>query len=133
MPWLFLADTVLVVHLGFILFAVFGGAFVLHRPGAALFHLPTALYAVLIEFVGWPCPLTPLENWLRRAGGQTGYDTGFIEHYLVPVIYPAALGPRMQIVLGTLALGLNVAIYGWVIRRRRRGDGSPHEPGDAGR
>jgi hypothetical protein len=125
MPWVLLADLVLVLHLGFILFAVLGGTLALRWPKAALLHLPTALYGVLIEFVGWPCPLTPLENRLREAGGQNGYDTGFIEHYLAPIIYPASFGPPLQIVLGSLALAVNVAIYAWVIRRwRRAGPGS---------
>lgn len=117
---LVLADVVLVLHLAFILFAVLGGFLALRWPRAMLLHLPAAAYAVLISFVRWYCPLTPLENRLRRAGGQSGYDTGFIEHYLAPIIYPASFGRGMQVLLGTLALGLNVAVYTWIIVRARR-------------
>jgi hypothetical protein len=83
-------------------------------------HLPAALWGVLIEFAGWYCPLTPLENWLRTRGGAEGYPGGFVEHYILPVVYPASLTREMQIVLGALALGVNLAIYAWVLRRRIR-------------
>lgn len=115
------ADLVVVVHLAFVLFVVGGGLFVLRRPRVAWVHLPVAAYGALIELVGWICPLTPLENRLRRAAGEEGYEGGFVEHYLLPVLYPERLTPRVQLVLGLLVILVNAAVYGWVLHRRRRG------------
>lgn len=112
-----LADFVVLVHLAFVLFATLGGFLVFKWRRVAWFHIPAALWAALIEFVGWDCPLTPLENWLRRQGGEIGYQTGFIERYLLPVIYPAALSRGLHVVLGLLVLGANLAIY-WRLWRR---------------
>jgi len=106
-----LADFVVLVHVAFVLFAALGGFLVFKWRRVAWFHIPAALWAALIEFVGWVCPLTPLENWLRRQGGETGYQTSFIERYLLPVIYPAALSRGLHVVLGLLVLGINLAIY----------------------
>ena len=113
-----LADLVLVAHLGFILFVVLGALLVLRWPRLAWLHLPAAAWGVLIEVGGWICPLTPLENELRRRGGGAGYAGGFIEHYLVPLIYPGALTRTLQLVLGSAVFLLNVALYVWVLRRR---------------
>ena len=115
-----LADIVVVLHFVFILFVVLGALLVLWRGRWAWVHVPAALWGVLIEFAGWYCPLTPLENWLRIQGGGAGYRGGFIEHYLLPVIYPTGLTRETQIILGSLALALNLAIYAWVISRRLR-------------
>jgi len=112
------ADFVLVVHLGFILFVVFGGWFVLRRPWIAWLHLPAALWGAVIEFTGWVCPLTPLENRLRAASGSAGYDGSFIEHYLIPLIYPTAMNRGLQIALGLGVILINSAFYGLLIRRR---------------
>lgn len=116
-----LADGVLVLHLAFIIFVVLGGLLVLRWPRLAWVHLPTAAYGVLIEFVGWVCPLTPLENRLRELGGQSGYTGGFVEHYLLPIIYPSRLTYGMQVALGVAVLAINALIYLVVIRRRSRG------------
>jgi hypothetical protein len=115
-----LADLVVVAHLAFIAFVVAGGALVRWRRGIALLHLPCAIYGAAIELWGWTCPLTPLENHLRRLGGERGYAGGFIEHYLLPIIYPRALTPRAQAALGILVALVNLAIYAWALRRRRR-------------
>lgn len=117
MPYRILADTVLVIHLGFILFVVAGAFLVRWRRGVAWVHLPAAAWGALIEFMGWRCPLTPLEIWARSRAGETGYSEGFIEHYLLPVVYPAALTPDVQIVLGALVVVVNVSIYAWIVRR----------------
>ena len=106
------ADFVVLIHLAFILFAALGGLLVLKYPRCALLHLPALLWAVLISLAGWVCPLTPLENWLRERGGILGYDTSFIEHYILPFIYPGELTRRMQISLGLLVLIINLGIYG---------------------
>ncbi len=115
------ADLVVLVHLAFIAFVVAGGLLVRWRRGIALVHVPCALYGAAIELVGWICPLTPLENHLRRLGGERGYAGGFVDHYLVPIVYPRALTPRAQVVLGLLVAAGNLAIYAWALRRRIRG------------
>lgn len=115
-----LADAVLVAHLAFIVFVVLGGLLVRWRRGLALVHVPCAVYGAAIELWGWICPLTPLENRLRALGGERGYEGGFIEHYLVPIVYPHVLTPRAQIVLGVLVVAGNVAIYVWAAFRRPR-------------
>ena len=115
-----LADLVVVVHLLFVAFAVLGGLLVLKWPRVAWFHLPAALWAALIEFANWPCPLTPLENRLRHLAGGAGYETGFIEHYLLPLLYPPGLSRGLQIGLGILVLMVNLAVYGWLVGRLRR-------------
>jgi hypothetical protein len=115
-----LADFVVVVHVAFVVFVIFGGLLVLRRPRLAWLHLPAAVWGVLIEFRGWICPLTPLENALRARGGEVGYSGGFIEHYLLPVLYPAGLTRNLQLVLGGLVLVLNVAVYAFVLARARR-------------
>lgn len=115
-----LADAVLLLHLAFILFVVLGGLLALRRPQFAWLHLPAALWGVLIEFTGGICPLTPLENALRRRGGDAGYPGGFIEHYLVPLIYPGSLTRPVQVALGAAVVLINLAIYWQVARRARR-------------
>lgn len=119
MIYRFLADLVVLMHFSYILFVVLGGFLTRWSPRWAWLHLPAVLWAVLVECTGWMCPLTPLENWLREQGGAVGYRSGFIEHYLLPLLYPAALTRGVQIVLGLLVLALNIIIYGWVWRRLR--------------
>jgi len=120
MPYRFLADLVLITHAAFVAFVVLGALLVLRWPRVAWLHVPAALWGAGIEFTGGICPLTPLENhWLRLAGAQR-YPGGFIEHYLLPVLYPQALTRTTQAVLGGVVLAVNLAIYLYVIRRRRR-------------
>jgi len=114
-----LADAVLLLHLAFILFVVLGGLLVLRRPKLAWLHLPAALWGALIEFTGGICPLTPLENALRRQGGEAGYQGGFIEHYIVPLIYPGSLTRPVQVALGAVVVLINLAVY-WRVARRAR-------------
>lgn len=112
-----LADVVLVLHLAFVLFVVLGGLLVLRWRWVAFLHVPAAIWGILIEYAGWICPLTPLENSLRRLGGEAGYSGGFIQHYIQPVLYPSGLTRGTQIALGTLALVVNLIAYGLVIAR----------------
>ena len=116
-----LADLVLIVHLTFVLFVVLGGLLVLRWPGAAWLHIPAAIWGVLIEYTGWICPLTPLENSFRTRGGEMGYSGGFIEHYIQRLLYPAGLTRSTQVVLGSLVLVLNLIAYGIAVSRMRRG------------
>jgi hypothetical protein len=115
-----LADLVLVVHLAFVFFVVLGGLLVLRWPRVAFLHIPAAIWGVLIEYSGWICPLTPLENSLRRSGGEAGYGGGFIQHYIQPALYPAGLTRGTQLALGSLALLVNLGAYSLVIARMRR-------------
>lgn len=119
MPYRALADLVLVVHLAFVLFVVLGGLLALRWPRVALVHVPVALYGALIEFAGFVCPLTPLENSLRRRGGEAGYEGGFIEHYVTATLYPTGLTREVQLGLGVAVLAINGAIYAVWLRRRR--------------
>jgi hypothetical protein len=115
-----LADLVLALHLVFVLFVVLGGLLVLRWPSAAWLHIPAAIWGVLIEYTGWICPLTPLENSLRTRGGEAGYNGGFIEHYIQPLLYPAGLTRSTQVVLGSVVLILNLTAYGISLSRLRR-------------
>ncbi|MFH0812792.1 MAG: DUF2784 domain-containing protein [Pseudomonadota bacterium] len=117
------ADIVVVVHFAFVLFSVFGGFLVLRWRRCAWIQVPVFLWAALIEFEGWICPLTPLENWFREQGGEAANQTGFIEHYILPVLYPTELTRSLQIALGVLVFVINLGVYGWVLGRsyRKRG------------
>ena len=115
-----LADIVLVLHLGFVFFVVLGGFLVLRWPRLIWLHVPAAAWGVLIEFMGWPCPLTPLENRLRRLGGEAGYEGGFVEHYITSLLYPSGLSREVQALLGGLVLVINVLIYAHFIRSRHK-------------
>ena len=114
------ADLVLIIHFAFVLFVIFGGLLVIRWPSVGWAHVPIAIYGAIIEFVGFICPLTPLENALRQRGGQAGYSGGFIEHYITATIYPSGLTRRIQLVLGGGVLVFNAIIYAIVIRRARR-------------
>jgi hypothetical protein len=116
MPYAPLADLVLIVHATFIVFVVLGGLLVLWRRAVIWLHLPAAAWGILIEFNGWICPLTFLENDLRRAAGSSGYEGGFVDHYLAPLVYPGALTPQIQVMLGLAALLVNLVIYALVWR-----------------
>ena len=114
------ADAVLLLHLGFILFVLLGGLLALRWRWAPMLHLPAAAWGVYVELSGGLCPLTPLENRLRGAAGEAGYTGGFIEHYLLALIYPAGLTHEIQYVLAAIVVGVNGLAYAWVWRRRRR-------------
>ena len=116
--WLRLAaDTLVVIHLGFILFVLFGGLLLLRWPRLLWLHLPAVAWGATVEFFHLLCPLTPWENQLRQAAGDAGYEGGFIEHYLIPLIYPAGLTPQIQLWLGGVVLLINAAVYVYLLRR----------------
>ena len=114
------ADLVVILHLVFILFALLGAVLVLKWRRLIWVHLPAVIWGSLVELAGWYCPLTPLEQSLRQAAGGVGYSGGFIEHYLVPLVYPAALTREMQILFGCIVIGLNVFAYVLVFRQSVR-------------
>lgn len=114
------ADLVLVLHALFLAFVTLGALLALRWPGVVWAHLPAVAWGALIEFRGWVCPLTPLENRFRRLAGETGYAGGFIERYITAVLYPAGLTREIQIGLGVGVLVLNAGLYWWVWRRRSR-------------
>lgn len=107
----FLADAILVLHLGFILFVVLGGFLVLRWPRLVWLHVPAFAWGAAIEFGGWVCPLTPLEKSLRELGGEVAWSGGFIEHYVTALIYPDGLTRNIQFLIGAAVLAINAAIY----------------------
>ncbi len=113
------ADAILVAHFAFVLFAVLGALLVLRWPRLAWLHLPAAGWAAVVEFSGWTCPLTPLEQALRRSAGDAGYAGDFIERYMVSLLYPDGLTRNVQMALGATVVVMNAAIYIWVIARKR--------------
>jgi hypothetical protein len=119
-PFSWAADGVLVLHLVFVLFVALGGLMVLRWPRVAWIHVPAALWGIAVEFFGWYCPLTPLENALRERASGAAYEGDFIARYLLPVLYPEGLTREAQILLGTAALVLNLTFYGYAWRRRTR-------------
>jgi len=120
MAYRLLADIVTVLHLAFVAFVLLGGLLVLRWRGSIWIHGPAVLWGAVVEWAGWVCPLTPLENWLRLKGHVRGYAGGFVEHYLVPVLYPDALTPGIRVVLGGLVIAVNLMVYGYALRVRRR-------------
>ncbi len=119
MSYRLLADAVLLAHAAFVAFVVLGGLLALRWPRLAWLHLPAAAWGAGIEFAGGICPLTPLENHWRRLAGEQGYAGGFIEHYVLALLYPDGLTREVQLALGILVLAINAAIYAFVWRRKR--------------
>ncbi len=114
------ADLVVLIHFTFVLFVVFGALVALRWPRVLWLHLPAAAWGALIEFQGWICPLTPWENRLRTLGGQAGYAGGFIEHYILPLLYPAGLTRTVQLTLGAVVVVVNGLLYALVWLKWRR-------------
>jgi hypothetical protein len=120
------ADLLVALHFAFIVFVLAGGYLAWRWRWVVCLHLPAAAWGALIEFAGWICPLTPWEVALRRQAGEAGYAGGFIEHYLIPVVYPAGLTPAIQTILGCAVIAVNAVAYAGLVRRaRRERQGSP--------
>jgi hypothetical protein len=120
MAAIFLADLVVILHGVFVLIAVLGGLLIFRWRWWAWFHIPAFLWAGFIELTGGICPLTPLENWLRALGGEAVYRGGFIDRYLIPLLYPSDLTREIQIVLGIFVILFNMGIYGVCWHRLRK-------------
>jgi hypothetical protein len=116
----FAADLTLVLHLGFILFVVAGAALVIRWPWLVWLHVPAAVWGAWIEISGGICPLTTLENHCRLRAGEEGYAASFVEHYLIPVVYPGGLTRAVQLALAAVVILVNVALYSYVLRRARK-------------
>src|SRR6266702_6772831 len=112
-----LADCVVLLHVAFVTFVVLGGFLVWRWRWVFLVHVPCAVWGIAIEYGGWICPLTPLENAFRARAGLEGYRGGFVEHYVIPLLYPAGLTRPAQATLGTLVLAVNLVAYGMLVRR----------------
>jgi hypothetical protein len=112
-----LADLVVLGHFAFLLFVMFGGLLRLLWRRAHWLHLPAVIWGGYVELSGGICPLTPLENRLRRAGGSGEYAGGFIEHYILPILYPPGLTREVQFGLAIGLVLLNLLVYWWVWRR----------------
>ena len=116
------ADFLVVLHLGFIVFVLIGGLFVLRWRWVLFLHVPAAVWGTLIELLGWRCPLTPLEQYFRQLNGLS-YHGGFVDHYILPLVYPAGLTRQMQIFFGISVVVINGVIYGFLIARHMRSKG----------
>jgi len=117
-PLSFVADVIVLIHFAYIVFVMTGGLLALRWRRIIWIHIPAALWGALVEFTGWICPLTPLELLFRIRGGETPYEEGFVEHYLLPLLYPADLTRNIQVALGMIVVGVNVVIY-WLVFRRK--------------
>jgi hypothetical protein len=121
------ADAVVLLHAAFVAFVVLGGLMVARWPRLMWAHLPAAAWGALIEFAGWICPLTPIENELRHRAGMATYPGDFVEHYVLPVLYPDDLTRSIQVALGVTVVALNAAAY-WRVARLRAMGARPHPP-----
>src|SRR4029450_12393300 len=119
-PYPLLADLIVLVHVAFVVFVGLGGLLAATWRRLVWIHLLAAFWAAVVEFFGWVCPLTPLENWLRRKGGQDGYPSDFFGGYVLPILYPERLTREVQITLGVIVVLINSAVYGWILRSKRR-------------
>ena len=119
MIYSFLADLLVVFHLVFILYVIAGALLIFKWPKTLWFHLPSCFWGMTVEFTGWICPLTPWEIRLRRLAGEEGYSGSFIEHYLIPIIYPSGLTREVQMVLGGTVLIVNLSLYTLILIKRR--------------
>jgi hypothetical protein len=115
-----LADSIVVIHLAFIIFVTLGALLVLWWKKLAWVHIPMALWGILVEFSGWICPLTPWENYFRRLAGEEAYKGDFIGEYILPLIYPEELTRNIQLLLGSFVVMINLLIYGYLIFRFRK-------------
>ena len=120
MIYSFLADLLVVFHLVFILYVIAGALLIFKWTKTLWLHLPSCFWGMTVEFTGWICPLTPWEIQLRRLAGEEGYSESFIEHYLIPIIYPSGLNWEIQMLLGSIVLIVNLSLYTLILIKRRK-------------
>jgi hypothetical protein len=119
MVYSLLAHGVVLFHLAYLVFVALGGLMVLRDRRWAWLHLPAALWGAWVEFTGWVCPLTPLENRLRILAGLEAYSGDFVGRYVLPVLYPAGLTRNVQVALGVGVVALNLILYARAFRNPR--------------
>ncbi|MEE9167861.1 MAG: DUF2784 domain-containing protein [Candidatus Neomarinimicrobiota bacterium] len=117
MPLRLVSDLIVLFHFAYIIFVILGGLLAFRWRKIIWVHIPAALWGAIVEFAGWICPLTPLELLFRIRGGETAYEEGFVEHYILPLLYPAHLTREIQVALGTFVVGVNVIIYWFLFGR----------------
>ena len=127
-----LADAVLVAHFAFVLFAVLGGLLVLRWRGAVWLHVPALAWGLLVQLANWECPLTPLESYFRRLGGEAGYAGGFVEYYVSAILYPEHITHTFRFVLGLFLLVINLVAYSFVFHVARGTPPRSHTASGAG-
>ena len=128
MVYSILSQLIVLLHFAFILFVIFGAFLVLRWHKIAWIHIPFALWGMGVEYFNIICPLTPWENHFRQLAGSTVYESGFIEHYIIPLMYPEVLSRNLQFILGSIVLIINGLIYGIVICRalkKQKADKNP--------
>ena len=116
MAYRILAEFILVLHLCFVIFVVFGGLLVLRRHYIAWLHIPSLIWGILVECFFWMCPLTTIENSLRQSGGEAGYPGGFIDYYVSVILY-TEISPQIRLMLGVLLICFNLFVYLYVVRQ----------------
>jgi hypothetical protein len=114
------ADALVIAHLAFIMFVMLGGLLLLKWPRLIYLHLPAVAWGTLVELRGWLCPLTPLEQHYRTLAGETGYSDSFVQHYLLPLIYPAGLTRDVQTLLAMCVITINLVIYAVIYVKYQR-------------
>lgn len=116
------ADLTVIFHFSFVIFVLFGALLLLRWHKLIWLHLPCVTWGILVEFMGWYCPLTPLENYFRDKAGLELYSGDFVMQYIMPILYPQGLTRDWQLVFGFIVLLFNAIIYGYLIRRWLKND-----------
>ena len=114
------ADLLLIIHFTFLLFVVFGALLIFASIKIIFIHIPVVIWGSYIELTNSICPLTYLENWFLHKANLTTYSEGFIQNYLVPIVYPMNLTKDLQIYLGITLIVINMIIYGFIISKLKK-------------
>ena len=114
------ADIILIIHFAFILFVIFGALLFFVTTKIIFIHLPALIWGLYIELTHSICPLTYLENWLLQKANLTTYSEGFIQYYLVPIVYPTNLTKDIQIYLGIGLIVINIVIYAFIFGKMKK-------------
>ena len=114
------ANLILIVHFIFILFVVFGALLFFVSTKIIFIHVPAVIWGSYIELTNSICPLTYLENWFLKKSNKTTYSEGFIQNYLVPIVYPMNLTKDLQIYLGIALIVVNIIIYVFIFNKLKK-------------